>query len=255
MRWLIRLFGEESAVGRFLNKLFVIVASNLLFVLFSLPVITAGASLSALNYTMLKFRRGDRHFKVAAMFWKGFRESFGKATVCFVAYVALMLLQLLEISWCKQFTGPVALFQYALVGLMALETIVAVYLFPVIAAFNGGIGELLKNALFFAFSKPQCMLPCVALYVLPMAATYWFFRFLPLWAFLWLMLGFALIVYIASGIMLAQFVPFLPEVDICGDIIPEGMEDDPNIIVSDGDDSDGDEPDEKTLREMMKYGL
>ena len=121
MQWLLKLFGEESAVGRFLNKLFVIVTSNLLFVLFSLPVVTAGASLSALNFTMLKFRRGDRHFKVAAMFWKGFKENFVKATACFAAYAALMLFQALEISWCRQFTGPVALFKYALVGLMALE--------------------------------------------------------------------------------------------------------------------------------------
>ena len=254
MAWLMKLFGEESAVGRFLNKLYVIVTSNLLFVLFSLPVITIGASLSALNYTMLKYRRGDRHFKVAAVFWKGFRECFVKATVCFVGFVALMLFQLVEISWCKQFAGPISAFQYALMGLMALEVILAVYLFPVIAAFHGGIGELLKNALFFAFSKPHCMLVCVALYVAPLALSYWFFQYLPLWAFLWLLLGFGLIVYLASGIMLRQFEPFLPEVDVCGDIIPPGMENDPNIIVSDGDDSD-DAPDEKTLREMMKYGL
>ena len=136
MQRLLKLFSEDSALGRFLNRLYVIIVSNLLFVLFSLPVVTIGAGLSALNYTMMKYRRGDRHFKVTSMFWKGFRESFGKATVCFVAYVALMLTQLLEISWCRQFTGPVALFKYALIGLMALETIVAIYLFPVIAAFK-----------------------------------------------------------------------------------------------------------------------
>ena len=253
MQRLLKLFSEDSALGRFLNRLYVIIVSNLLFVLFSLPAVTIGAGLSALNYTMMKYRRGDRHFKVTSMFWKGFRESFVKATLCFVVYVALMLLQLLEISWCRQFTGPVALFRYALAGLMALETIVAVYLFPVIAAFNGGIGELLKNALYFAFSKPQCMLPCVALYVVPLVATYATIKYLPLWAFLWLMFGFALIVYLASGIMLRQFMPFLPEVDICGDIIPAGMEDDPNLMV--GEDDSDDDFDEKTLQEMMKYGL
>ena len=253
MQRLLRFFGEESALGRFLNRLYVIIASNLLFVLFGVPVVTIGASLSALNYTLMKYRRGDKHFKVAAMFWKGFRESFAKATVCFVVYVLLMLFQFLEISWCRQFTGPVALFRYALVGLMALETILAVYLFPVIAAFNGSIRELMKNALYFAFSKPHCMLACVALYVAPLAATYVYLQYLPLWAFLWLMFGFALVVYIAGGIMLRQFIPFLPEVDICGDIIPPDMVDDPNIMV--GADDSGDDVAENTLREMMKYGL
>lgn len=254
MRFLLKLFGEESAVGRFLNRLYVVVVSNLLFVLFSVPVVTIGASITALDYTMMKYQRGDRLFKVAATFWKGFRENFVKATIVFVALVLLALFQVLEISWCRQFQGPMALFAYPLMGLLVLEVIVAVYLFPVIAAFNGGIGELLKNALFFAFSKPLRMLACVALNAVPLAASYVFLKYLPLWAFLWLLFGFALIAYLTTRLMLKQFIPFLPEVDICGDIIPPGMEDDPNIVVADGDDSD-DAPDEKTLREMMKYGL
>ncbi len=202
MRFLLRLFGEESAFGRFLNRLYVVVVTNLLFVLFSIPVITIGASLSAMNYTLMKIQRGDRHFKVTAMFWKGFRENFVKATICFVALVLLVLYQLLEISWYRQFTGPVAMFRYVLAALMVLEGILAMYLFPVIVAFNGGIKELLRDALFFAFSKPHWMLLCLAWHVLPLAATYLFLQYLPLWAFLWLMFGFALIAYISTRIML-----------------------------------------------------
>lgn len=254
MRFLLRLFGEESAVGRFLNRLYVVVVSNLLFVLFSAPVFTLGASLSALDYTLMKLQRGDRHFKVAQTFWKGFRENFGRATPPFLALAALMVFQYLEITWCRQFTGPMALFQYALVGVMALEVIVAVYLFPVIAAFNGKLGELLKNALFFAFGSPLRMIVCVALHVVPLAATYINLKYLPLWAFLWLLMGFSTVEYFSTKIMLRQFEPFLPEVDICGDIIKPGQENDPDVILPDGDDAD-DEGDEKTLREMMKYGL
>jgi len=253
VRWLLKLFGEESAFGRFLNRLYVIIAANLLFVLFSVPVVTIGASLTALNYTLMKFQRGDRHFKVAAMFWKGFRENFVRATVCFAALALLALFQLLEISWCRQFEGPVAMFQYVLAGLMVLEAILAMYLFPVTAAFNGGYGELLRDALYFAFSRPLRMLLCLAWHALPLTATYLFLEYLPLWAFLWLMFGFAGIAYISGRIMLRQFMPFLPEVDICGDIIPPGLEGDPNIMV--GEEDSGDDPDEKTLQEMMKYGL
>ena len=253
MRWLLRLFGEETAFGRFLNRLYVVIAANLLFVLFSIPVVTIGASLSAMNYTLMKFQRGNRHFKVTVMFWKGFRESFVKATACFIALLLLALFQLLEISWCRQFAGPVSVFQYVLSGLMVLEAILAMYLFPVIAAFNGGFRELLRDTLFFALSKPHWMLLCLALHALPLAATYLFLQYLPLSAFLWLMFGFAAIAYISTRIMLRQFMPFLPEVDICGDIIPAGMEGDPNIMA--GEDDSGGDPDESTLRDMMKYGL
>lgn len=254
MRFLLRFFGEESAFGRFLNRLYVVVLSNLLFVLFSVPVVTIGASLSALDYTLMKLQRGDKHFKVAVTFWRGFRENLKRATLPFVALVLLMIFQVLEITWCRQFSGPVALFQIPLMGLMVLELIVAVYLFPVIAAFNGGIGELLKNAFYFAFSKPHRMIACVALHVAPLAATYMNLKYLPLWSLIWLLLGFGGIEYLSTKIMLPQFEPFLPEVDICGDIIKPGQEDDPNIVLADGDDSD-DEGEAQTLREMMKYGL
>ena len=253
MRFLLKMFGEESAVGRFLNRLYIVTVSNLLFVLFCVPVVTIGASISALDYTLMKLQRGDRHFKVAVTFWKGFKESFKKATVCFATLVALVLVQLLEISWCRQFQGPVALFQYALIGMMVLEGIVAMYLFPVIAAFNGPLKELLRDALFFAFSKPHRMLACLILHAVPILGTYWYFQYLPLWAFLWLMFGFSVIAYACTRIMLPQFIPFLPEVDICGDIILPGQEDDPNIMV--GEEDSGDDFDEKTLQEMMKYGL
>ena len=253
MRFLLKLFGEESAMGRFLNRLYVVTVSNLLFVLFCVPVVTIGASISALDYTLMKLQRGDKHFKVAVTFWKGFKESFKKATVCFVALVALELVQLLEISWCRQFQGPVALFRYPLIGMMILEGIVAMYLFPVIAAFNGPLKELLRDALFFAFSRPLRMLACLMLHAAPILGTYWYFQYLPLWAFLWLMFGFSIIAYACTRIMLPQFIPFLPEVDICGDIIKPGQEDDPNIVS--GEDDSGDDFDEKTLHEMMKYGL
>ncbi|MBQ9251551.1 MAG: YesL family protein [Clostridia bacterium] len=254
MRFLMKLFSEESAFGRFLNRLYVLITANLLFVLFSLPVVTIGASLTALNYTMMKLQRGDKHFKVAATFWKGFRENWKKSTLAFLILGALVLFQLLEISWCRQFQGAVAAFEYVLVGLLVLEGMLAIYLFPVIAAFNGGLGELLRDAMYFAFAKPHWLVVNLALYVLPLWGTYAALTYLPLWAFLWLMIGFGLIVYLSTHLMLKIFTPFLPEVDICGDVIPPGMEDDPNIMVADGKAED-DDPDEKTLREMMKYGL
>ena len=89
MRFLLRFFGEDSVSGRFLNKLYIVVVSNLLFVLFSLPGVTVGAAICALDFTLMKLQRGDKHFKVAAMFWKGFKENFGKATLCFLGLAVL----------------------------------------------------------------------------------------------------------------------------------------------------------------------
>lgn len=250
-----RIFGDESLFGKVMGRVGVIIYTNLLFVLFSIPVVTIGAAHTAVQYTMMKLHRGDGRIKIVSTFWRGFRENFKKSTLCFLALVLLFFVQALEITWCRQFTGPMAMFQYAIFGMMFFEIIVAVYLFPVIAAFNGGIMELLRNALFFAFSAPLRMLLCVALLIGPLVLCYTQLWLLPLWAFVFSMFGFGLIAFVSTKIMIKQFEPFLPMVDICGDIVPEGMEDDPNIILADGSSMTDDEMDEKTLAEMMKYGL
>ena len=124
-----------------------------------------------------------------------------------------------------------------------------VFLYPSFQAY-----QLLRNSLFFAFSKPLHMLACLFLHVVPVAATYMFLKYLPLWSFLWMLIGFSGVTYLSTHVMLRQFLPFLPEVDICGDIIPPEMEGDPNLMVADGEDA-SENPDEKTLAEMQKYGL
>ena len=50
---------NESSFGKFMTKFGIIVCANLMFVLFSLPMVTIGASYVALYHVMLKTLRGD----------------------------------------------------------------------------------------------------------------------------------------------------------------------------------------------------
>ena len=66
-----RLFNIDNPIMQFISKIFDLVLLNLLFILFSIPVITAGASLSALYYVSLKILRGEDPY-----IWQNFFQSF-----------------------------------------------------------------------------------------------------------------------------------------------------------------------------------
>ena len=86
------------------------------------------------------------------------------------------------------------------------------------------------------------------------AFLYHFLELLPLFAFLWAMFGFAAVALCCDALLLKQFLPYLPEVDAAGDIIPEDQLDDPGLLTGSSREQMRDE-EAKTLAEMTKYGL
>lgn len=249
MEFIQGFLGNDSAFGRLMYRLGVIVLGNVLFLICSLPIITVGASFSGLYYLCLKARR-DRfrgNVRIIQSFFRGFRDGFKQATVGWLAMIALAAALFLEISWCEQFSGPVAYFKYGLIGLLVIDAVAFMYFFPVVAAFRGDMRSQVANTAFFAFSRPHYLIVVAALHVAPVVLTYANLKYLPLSAFLWAVCGFGLIAYISSFFHLRQYTPFLPALDPDGNPIGDGQEDEGGGAP--------DESEEKTLAEMMKYGL
>ena len=75
----------------------VAIGANLMFVLFSLPVITTGAAWTALEYTMLRAERGDGVINPFKEFWKGFKANWKQSTITGFLAAALGLFLLADI--------------------------------------------------------------------------------------------------------------------------------------------------------------
>lgn len=67
-----RLFNIDNPVMQFLSKMFDLIVLNLIFILSCIPIITIGASISALYYVCLKMLRGEDPY-IWQNFWKSFR--------------------------------------------------------------------------------------------------------------------------------------------------------------------------------------
>ena len=70
-----KFFDSENPVMRFLSRLVDLVILNVITLLYSLPLITAGGALTAMNYVLLHLVRKDETYLIR-MFRKSFRENF-----------------------------------------------------------------------------------------------------------------------------------------------------------------------------------
>ncbi len=78
-----KLFAYDNPIWVFMGKVADVMILSFFWFIFSLPIITIGASTSALFYTTLKLVE-NREGYLFKTFLKGFKESFGQSTVIWI---------------------------------------------------------------------------------------------------------------------------------------------------------------------------
>ena len=99
-KWLNGFLDNESTFGRIMGRLAVMIGANLMFVLFTLPVITIGPALASLFYVMLETIHRDDVLNPFKLFWKGFKENLKQGLICTLGLGAASIILILDI---KQF--------------------------------------------------------------------------------------------------------------------------------------------------------
>lgn len=217
-----RFFDLDSPVMRFLTKVADLMILNLLTVLCCIPVITAGAALTALHYVLLKMARNEEGY-IARSFFKSFRQNFKQATIIWLFFLAFIIV----------FIGDIMIFNYSsmkfptalkvvLFAVTLLVMMVAVYVFPVLSRFDNTIFNTFKNALFMSIlSLPKTILMLI-LYVVPIAVLY----FVPIAVPLVFLFGMSVPAYFAAMLYSGTFKRFEPEEEPIVDRFETGNESD-----------------------------
>ena len=247
---------NDSAFGKAMTRLGIIIGANLMFVLFSLPVFTVGAGAVALYHVMLKALRGDGVINPFKQFWLGFKGNFKQGTIIWLITLLLVLFGYVDVRICLQAGGMVALFRYPIYLMGGLLLVLFLYLLPVMAAFEDTIPHLMRNAVYFALKKPLKLIVILFFNVFPMVLTYTDSQYQPLYAFLWFMFGYGAIAMLGASLLLPEFIPHLPIVDDSGDFIldADGQKIAYGTEIS-GEEYGGgdmDEDEKKMMEDMMK---
>lgn len=202
----------DNMFVRILSRLGDAMLLSLLFVLCSIPIVTIGASLTALYYTAMKGITLDGGY-VFRYFMKSFKENFKKSTVMWLAFLLAFIVFGVDVwFWFQQFTpGVVTVANVLLVFsiiLLSLTFFMFLYAFPLQAKFENTIGVQLRNAFLLSVKY----FPTTLLITAITAVIVWAFYYQPAIAIVgFAMVGFGAVGYLYAYFMLRCFKPYLPQ--------------------------------------------
>ena len=244
---------NDSRFGQLMTRCGVIIGANLMFVLFSMPVFTIGASYTALHFVMLKALRGDGQVNPFKLFWKGFKTNFRQATLIFLAAAAFYAFLYADFRLIQASGSTLEMLRYPLIALGIIAAALLLYLVPVMAAFEDTLPHLIRNALFFATEKIWKVPVVLFFNIFPLYLTYTDPQMMPLYAFIWTFFGFGAVAMLNSSLLLPQMRPWLPRVDAFGNFLTE---EDVNEASAEDDPEEHIEPSpEQILKDMEKLGM
>ena len=200
---------NDSFFGKFMTKLGIIIAANIMFVLLSIPFVTIGAGFSALYYVMFRTLRGGGEVNPFREFWAGLKLNFRQATISWILVVLLIAFLMADIRICNAAGGSLDFLKIGVYAVGAVIVIVYLYLIPVMTAFEDTLPHLIRNAVFFLGKKPWKAIVILFFDVFPFVLTYSDLQSLPLYAFIWVLCGFGLQAMLGATLLLPEFAPYL----------------------------------------------
>lgn len=159
------MFKSDTLFAKFMNKLADVLLIGILWVVFSVPVITSGAASTAAYYAMAKCVRHNTGY-VFREFWRSFKLNFKHTVLLSIAFWGLMAAAAIEIYmvWSVRSQLNDALF-VILVFVAFLIGGLAIYVCPVISRFDKRFGDLFKTSAFLFFKYLPLTVLGVALFV------------------------------------------------------------------------------------------
>lgn len=173
------LFNPDSWFMRYGAKLWDIMWLNVLVIVCSLPVITLGASLTAMHYVLLKIVR-DEESGITKAFFKSFAQNFKQATVMELGLAAVLYLLLSSMQLLKsQGSG----LYYAVIAVLAVVVCVWLWMIILQSRYYNPLVRTAKIALAACISHPLRTVLMAVIFILP------FFLLLFTWDALLLIIG------------------------------------------------------------------
>ena len=196
-----RRFNTDSPIFNKLSTLADLVLLNLLTIVCSLPVITAGASITALYYTMYKMRKHEAN--LYRSFFKSFKENFKQATILWLILLIVGVLICTCILLYNYLNHPILL-ACSLLGLFIWGVVVS-WVFPLLSRFYSTTFGTLRNAMLFGTSYFLLSVAMTLVNLIPLAVFLFipniFIYLSPLWLFIW----FSFAAYCNTGLLKVPF--------------------------------------------------
>ena len=198
----------DNAVTRALSKICDMVCLNILWLVCCIPIVTIGASTTALYSVMLKMVKNEEGY-IFRGFFKAFKENFKQSTLMWLLFAVLWIVWWLDFNFAGALPGQFSLVIRAfflLLGFLLLS--VMTYAFPLTARYVNPIGATLKNALILTVAKLPYTFLMILVLVAAVLGSLWNAVTLMFSIPLWFLIGGSLIAWIDSWLLRRVFTVF-----------------------------------------------
>lgn len=139
------LFSTDGTIYKVMTLLYRLIILNLLWCVSCIPVITVGASTTALFYVVGKIVRNEEVHEFRD-FVKGFRESFRQATCIWLILCGAYLVIFTNLSFLSQYDSLSGLMLVIQLPVLVQVIIISVFVFPLLSRYEAGTLALIKTS-------------------------------------------------------------------------------------------------------------
>ncbi|TDL31085.1 DUF624 domain-containing protein [Jeotgalibacillus sp. S-D1] len=163
-----QVFQLDGTLFRFLSRIVDLAILNALFLLFSLPIVTIGASTTALYSVLLKIIKNEDE-TIVKSFYFSYRRSFKQSTIVWFIMAAAGLLFGVNYSLLGNAGGlPLILWTSVLIVFGFVYLCIFLFVFAYISRYEDTIKKILLNSLLMGISHFHYLILLILLNVFPL---------------------------------------------------------------------------------------
>jgi len=183
----MNFFSMDNAFFRAVGKITDLLWINFLTVICCIPVITAGASLTAMYHVELRMVKNEEG-SITKNFFRSFKENFRNATCIWLVVLFLLCFYACDLYVLKQgiMDGYGSLITVTLTCISVILIFIYLllcYVFPLLARYDNTIRQTLKNAVLMVFGFFPRSLCMGVIYLFPIALMLLSDYFIIFWLF------------------------------------------------------------------------
>lgn len=203
-------FNMDSPLMLFLSRICDLMILNIMCIVCCIPIVTAGASITALYTITLKMVKGEEAY-IFNGFLKAFKENFKQSTIIWLIMAlagALIYTDYRASAFLPENVSNI--FRILIGALVIFYLMILVYIFPYTARFENNLKNIFKNSLLISILN----LPWTfVIIVFPAALVFITFLTTVTLAYgsmIWVLLGFSSVAYLNSIILRKVFAKYEP---------------------------------------------
>lgn len=203
----MKFLQQDSPIVRLLNRFIDLILLNVLWVVCSLPIVTIGASTTALYDITMRMALGEE-VGLFRPFLRSFVHYLKRSTLLFLIAAAAGAILTIDF-WCAsawnisfRFVFQVVILSVGYFYLAAVS-----HAFPALAYFDGGVMFSIRRGFFLAMKNGIFTVFIMLLDVLPILIFFFAPAYAPQALFALLIIGFALVAYLNSLHLVRLFDP------------------------------------------------